>query len=59
MCRVQLVGGNTALSQLAERALNTTTDVHLATDEDDRTRRGEQARLALQDFLLTAAGHVR
>lgn len=59
MCRVQLVGGNTTLSQLAERALNTTTDVHLATDEDDRMRRGEQARLALQDFLLTATGHVR
>ena len=59
MCRVQLVGGDTGLSQLAERALNTTTEVHLATDEEDRAMRGEKARLALQDFLLAASGHVR
>jgi hypothetical protein len=59
MCRVQLVGGDTALSQLAESALNATTEIHVATDEDDRARRGEKARLTLQDFLMAATGHVR
>jgi hypothetical protein len=59
MCRVQLVGGSTTLGPLAEKALNATTDVHLAADEDDRARRGEKARLALQDFLVTATGYVR
>lgn len=59
MCRVQLVGGDSGLSQLAERALDATTEVHLATGEEDRAMRGEQARLALQDFLLAASGHVR
>jgi hypothetical protein len=58
MCRVQLVGGDTGLSQLAERALNATTDVHMASDEEDRALRGEKARLVLQDFLLAASGHV-
>jgi len=59
MCRVQLVGGDTELSQLAEKALDATTEVHMATDYDDRARRGEEARLALQDFLLAATRHVR
>ena len=59
MCRVQLIGRDTELSQLAERALEATTEVHMATDHDDRARRGEQARLALEDFLLAAARHVR
>jgi hypothetical protein len=59
MCRVQLVGGSTTLGPLAEKPLNATTDVHLAADEDHRARRGEKARLALQDFLVTAIGHVR
>ncbi len=51
MCRIELVGGDTTLSQLAERALDATTEIHTATDEDDRPRRGEKARLAIQDFL--------
>jgi hypothetical protein len=59
MCRVQLVGGDTTLSQLAERALNATTEVHQATDEADRAARGETARLALQDFVMTASDHVQ
>jgi hypothetical protein len=59
MCRVQLIGGDNTLSQLAERALDATTEVHMATDEDDRASRGEKARLALHDFLLAATGHVR
>ncbi len=46
MHRVQIIGGDTALSQLAERALDATTEIHMATDEDDRARRGEKARLA-------------
>jgi hypothetical protein len=59
MCRVQLISGDNTISQLAERALNATTEVHMATDEDDRASRGEKARLALHDFLLAATGHVR
>ena len=58
LCRVQLVGGDPALSQLAEKALNATTEVHIATDEEDRARRGEKARLALQNFLMAVTGHV-
>jgi hypothetical protein len=59
MCRVQLVGGDTTLNQLAERALNATTEIHQATDEEDRAGRGNKARLAVQDFLLAASSHVR
>ena len=59
MCRVQLFCGNATLGQLAESSLNDTTDVHMAADEDDRARRGEKARLALQDFLLAATDRVR
>ncbi len=59
MCRVQLVCGDTILSQLAERALNDTTEIHKAADEEDRARKGDKARLAAQDFLLTASSHVR
>ena len=59
MCRVQLVGGDTELGQLAERALNITTEVHKAADEEDRETRGEKARLAVQDFLAGASSHVR
>lgn len=58
MCRVQLVGGDTTLSQLAERALNATAEIHTADDEDATATRGEKARLALQDFLMAASGHV-
>jgi hypothetical protein len=39
MCRIQLVGGDTTLSQLAERALDAATEIHTATDEDDRAAR--------------------
>jgi hypothetical protein len=59
MCRVQLVGGDTNLNQLAERALNATTEIHQAADEEDRAGRGNKARLAVQDFLLAASSHVR
>jgi hypothetical protein len=59
MCRVQLVGGDTTLSDLAEKALNATTEIHAAPDEDERARRGEKARLTLQDFLAAATRHVR
>src|SRR6266700_4029050 len=38
--RVQLISDENTLSQLAERALNATTEVHVATDEDDRASRG-------------------
>jgi hypothetical protein len=59
MCRVQLVGGDTTLPQLAETALNATTEVHKAVDEEDRAARGEKARLAVQDFLQAASDYVR
>jgi hypothetical protein len=59
MCRIQLVGGDTTLSQLAESVLDATTEIHTATDEDDRARGGEKARLAPQDFLNAATGHGR
>jgi hypothetical protein len=59
MCRVQLIGGDSTLGQLAERALNATTEVHMAADEDDRASKGEKARIALRDFLLAATGYAR
>jgi hypothetical protein len=59
MCKVQLVGGGTSLVQLAEVALTATTEIHDAADEEDRAGRGEKARLAVQDFLQAASGHVR
>jgi hypothetical protein len=59
MCRVQLVGGDAKLSQLAERTLNATTEIHKAADEEDRAVRGGEARLAVQHFLMTASGLVR
>jgi hypothetical protein len=59
MCRVQLASGDTTLSQLAEWALNATTEIHHATDEEDRAGRGNKARLAVQDFLLAASSDVQ
>src|SRR5262249_13733152 len=55
MCRVQLVGGHAQLGELAERALNATTEIHYAADEEDRMARGQKARLAAQDFLIAAS----
>ena len=43
----------------AESALNATTDAHMGTGEDDRARRGEKARAALQDFLTATTSNVR
>lgn len=59
MCRVELIGDDTTLSQLAERALNAAAEIHKATDEDDTARRGEKSRLALEDFLMAATSRVR
>jgi hypothetical protein len=59
MCRVQLVSGDLTLSDLADKALNATTEIHTALDEDERTRRGEKARLTLQAFLTAATRHIR
>jgi len=58
LCRVRLVCGSLDLSQLAQAALDDTTEVHLAWDEQDRASRGEKARLALERFLATASTHV-
>lgn len=57
--RVQLIGGDAALSQLAERSLDATTEVYKAADEADRAARGEEARLAVQHFLMAASRLVR
>jgi len=59
MCRVQLVGGDAQLGELAERALNATTEIHYAADEEDRMARGSKARLAVQDFLIAASALIR
>ena len=39
MCRVQLIGGDATLGQLAQNALDATTEIHEATDEEDRAAR--------------------
>jgi FAD/FMN-containing dehydrogenase len=59
MCRLQLVCADDKLSQLAERALHATEEIHYAANEDDRATRGKKARLALQDFLSNASAHLR
>jgi len=58
LCRVRLVCGSLDLSQQAQAALDATTEVHLALDEQDRAGRGEKARLALEHFLADASAHV-
>jgi hypothetical protein len=58
MCRVQLVGGDATLSQLTQNALDATTEIHEAGDEEDRAARGGKARLAVQHFLMAASGLV-
>jgi hypothetical protein len=59
MCRAQLVGSDAQLGELAERALNATTEIHYAADEEDRMARGQKARLAVQDFLIAASALIR
>jgi hypothetical protein len=58
MCRVQLIGGDTRLGELAEAALNATTEIHYAADEEDRMARGQRARLAVQEFLVAASALI-
>jgi hypothetical protein len=45
MWRVQLVGGDAQLRELAERALNATTEIHYAADEEDRMARARRPAL--------------
>jgi hypothetical protein len=59
MYRVQLVCDSLDLIRLAQDALNATAEVHLAQDEQDRSIRGEKARLALDHFVDGARRHVR
>ncbi len=49
---------DSALSQLAQDALDAATDVHLAGSEQDRAERGQTARLALDSFLAQAASQI-
>ncbi|MER6188082.1 hypothetical protein [Streptomyces sp. NPDC001652] len=58
LCRVRLICGDSVLSQLAQEALDATTEIHVAQDEQDRARRGEKARLALDRFLSDASPRV-
>ncbi|MFD9084357.1 hypothetical protein ACFYYM_31170 [Streptomyces erythrochromogenes] len=58
LCRVRLLCGGPALSELARAALDATTEIHLAGDEQDRARRGETARVALDRFLADASPHA-
>ncbi|OKI01921.1 hypothetical protein A6A06_12375 [Streptomyces sp. CB02923] len=58
LCRVRLICADPDLSRSAQDALDAATTVHLAQDEQDRARRGEKARLALDEFLSTASSHV-
>jgi hypothetical protein len=51
MCRVQLVAGDTTLSQLAERALDDlTSDIHQAADEEDPAVKGERPAWLYRTF---------
>ncbi|MFJ3812164.1 hypothetical protein ACIPWE_38110 [Streptomyces sp. NPDC090073] len=59
LCRVRLICGDPALGQRAQEALDATTQIPAAQDEEERTRRGEKARLALDQFLSDASPHVR
>lgn len=58
VCRVRLVCGDPALGQLAQEALDAAVDVHPARSERDRAERGRAARLALEEFLTTAASQI-
>ncbi|WKD31116.1 hypothetical protein [Streptomyces xanthophaeus] len=59
LCRVHLVCGDPVLIRLAQEALDATTGIHGAQDEQDRAERGETARLALERFLSGASPQAR
>jgi len=59
LCQIRLLCGDDTLNALAQGALDAATQVLLAADEQDRAARGEKARLTLEQFLATAAIHVR
>lgn len=58
LCRVRLLCGSSELRELAQEALDTATEVHLARDEHDRAERGRAARLALDTFLARGANQL-
>lgn len=59
LCRVRLVSDSSELGEMAQTALDTTTEIHLARDEPDRATRGEKARLAVDRFVLQASAQVQ
>ncbi|MCX4807771.1 hypothetical protein OG594_40305 [Streptomyces sp. NBC_01214] len=59
LCRVRLMCGDSVLIELAQEALDATTEIHAAQDEQDRAGRGETARLALERFLTSASPQAR
>jgi hypothetical protein len=59
LCRVRLICGDPMLDELAQQAVDAATEIHLAGDEEDRGRRGQRARLALDQFLVNASAQVQ
>ncbi|MFG2342199.1 hypothetical protein [Streptomyces yangpuensis] len=59
LCRVRLLCGDSVLAGLAQDALDATALIHGARDEQDRSARGEAARLALDRFVNSVSPHTR
>ncbi|GGT23972.1 hypothetical protein [Streptomyces purpureus] len=57
--RVQLVSDDLRARELADAAFEVTNCMHEARDGEDRARRSEQARQALEEFIEAAAPSVR
>jgi len=58
LCRVHLISSDPRLDEVAQAALDAAAEIHVAQDEQDRERRGEKARLALDRFLYDASPQV-
>ncbi len=58
LCRVRLINSDACLDDAAQAALDAATEIQEAQDEQDRARRGEKARLALDRFLADASPQV-
>ncbi|MER7043352.1 hypothetical protein [Streptomyces jumonjinensis] len=59
LIRVQLVCDDSQALELASAAFEVTNCMHEAPDDDDRSRRSEQARETLSEFIGAAAPSVR
>lgn len=52
--RVRLVADRSDIADLADRAMQCTSNIHKANSDDELNRRGEQARQAVEDFIDAA-----